>query len=112
METKPLEKLQQLQKPTQLSGTEVKSTGNQTLDNWLKNNIGKSFTEIKDQKQKEAMMDYLEKNDPVISQIGGKVVRPLLMGPISADTKLGKLGQRISQGVQGFRQGYSGQQTA
>ena len=96
------------QKPGTLPTTLPTSSGNVEIDTWLTTDMGKAFSKIADPNQKEAMMDFLEKNDPTISKLGKDVARPILMGKINADTKLGRFGQKVGQGLKGFAKGFSG----
>ena len=96
------------QKPGALPATLPTSSGNVELDTWLTTDMGKAFSKITDPKQKEDMMDYLEKSDPTISKLGKDVARPILMGTINADTKLGRFGQKVGQGIKAFGKGFSG----
>jgi hypothetical protein len=93
---------------------QVKSTGNQAVDTWLQTPEGVYFKTLTNDKAKEQFMDYLEKTGAgIIAQAGGKkALRQAALGAISADTGIGRLGQRIKQGVQGAVQGFQGQQQA
>jgi hypothetical protein len=79
------------------------SSGNKEIDTWLQTDMGKAFSKLTDPNQKENMFDYLEKNDPTISKLGRDVAGPILLGAINADTKLGRFGQKVGQGVNAFR---------
>jgi len=53
--------------------SEIKSTGNATLDAWLKTPGGQTYLSKPDQVSKEAFIDYLEQSkDPIVAQVGGK----------------------------------------
>ena len=93
---------------------QVQSTRNQAVDTWLQTPEGIYFKTKTTPQAKEAFIDYLETTGAgIIAKAGGKeLLRKVLLGPISADTKLGRFGQKIKQGVQGAVQGFQGQQQA
>lgn len=93
---------------------QVTSTGNQAVDAWLQTPEGVYFKTKTTPQAKEAFIDYLEKTGAgIIAQAGGKkALRQAALGAVSADTGIGRFGQRIKQGFQGAVQGFQGQQQA
>lgn len=72
--------------------TEMPSTGNKTLDEWLKTQAGQTYLSKKDRPSQEAFIDYLEQSgDPIIASVGGKeALRGILLGDVNKDTKFGR----------------------
>jgi hypothetical protein len=75
---------------------EMPSTGNKTLDQWLKTQSGQTYLSKPDRPAQEAFIDYLEQSgDPIIASIGGKeALRKILLGDVNKDTKFGRWLQR------------------
>ena len=93
--------------------SEIKSTGNAILDAWLKTPGGQTYLSKPDQVSKEAFIDYLEQSgDPIVAQAGGKdAMRKILLGDFSADTKLGRTGQKIGGAFKRAGQALMGKDT-
>lgn len=75
---------------------EMPSTGNKTLDEWLKTQAGQTYLSKPDRPAQEAFIDYLEQSgDPIIASVGGKeALRKILLGDVNKDTKFGRWLQR------------------
>lgn len=75
---------------------EMPSTGNKTLDEWLKTQAGQTYLSKTDRPSQEAFIDYLEQSgDPIIASVGGKeALRKILLGDVNKDTKFGRWLQR------------------
>ena len=75
---------------------EMPSTGNKTLDEWLKTQSGQTYLSKPDRPSQEAFIDYLEQSgDPIIASVGGKeALRKILLGDVNKDTKFGRWLQR------------------
>ena len=75
---------------------EMPSTGNKTLDEWLKTQAGQTYLSKPDRPAQEAFIDYLEQSgDPIIASVGGKeALRKILLGDVNKDTRWGRWLQR------------------
>jgi hypothetical protein len=93
--------------------SEIKSTGNAVLDAWLKTPGGQTYLSKPDRPSQEAFIDYLEQSkDPIVAQVGGKAaMRKILLGDFSADTKLGRTGQKIGGAFKRAGQALMGKDT-
>ena len=90
---------------------EMPSTGNKTLDEWLKTQAGQTYLSKTDRPAQEAFIDYLEQSgDPIIASVGGKeALRKILLGDVNKDTKFGRWLQRGANKVRNVGKVLKGQ---